>query len=95
MIRAPVLLAVMALAFLAAAGPAHAQDEPPTVVPIVLRPSPAPVPALKYRILPERTYTGPRQCRHLLPPCGRVDPGGSGSAFVNACQREEPTGRHG
>ena len=44
----------MALAFLATAGKAHAQGEPPTVVPIVLRPAPAPVPALKYRILPER-----------------------------------------
>ena len=55
MIRAPVLLAPMALAFLATAGTAHAQDDPPTVVPIVLRPASAPVPALKYRILPERS----------------------------------------
>jgi hypothetical protein len=55
MIRLPVLRPLAAFVFLAAAGMARAQDEPPVVVSIVLRPSPAPVPALKYRILPERS----------------------------------------
>src|SRR5271170_127306 len=55
MIRAPVLLALTAFVFLETAGTARAEDEPPAVVPIVLRPSSAPVPALKYRILPERS----------------------------------------
>ena len=42
------------IAVLATAGLARAQEEAPTVVPIVLRPAMAPVPALKYRLLPER-----------------------------------------
>ncbi|MGP0067052.1 MAG: hypothetical protein ACLQGP_26095 [Isosphaeraceae bacterium] len=54
MIRAPVLLVRLALILLATAATAHSQEEPPTVVEIVLRPAPAPMPALKYRILPER-----------------------------------------
>ncbi len=59
MIRAPVFLYQIALVFLAAIGTAHAQDEPPVEVPIVLRPASAPVPALKYRILPERSTLVP------------------------------------
>jgi hypothetical protein len=55
MIRAPVLLALSALVFLETAGMAPAQEERPVVVPIVLRPAPAPIPSLKYRILPERS----------------------------------------
>ncbi len=55
MIRAPVLFHVMIVSALATSGMARAQDEPPAVVPIVLRPASAPVPALKYRLLPERS----------------------------------------
>ena len=42
MIRAPVLLAAMIAAILATRGTVQAQDEVPTVVPIVLRPAPSP-----------------------------------------------------
>jgi hypothetical protein len=59
MIRAPVLLAPIAFGFLATAGLVNAQEEPPTVVPLVLRPASAPVPALKYQILPERSSLVP------------------------------------
>ena len=53
MIRAPSSIAALGLIVLTIAGAARAQDEPATVVPIVVRPAAAPVPALKYRILPE------------------------------------------
>jgi hypothetical protein len=54
MIRTPFLSAALAFLGLTSAGAARAQDEPPTVVPIVVRPAAAPVPALADRILPER-----------------------------------------
>src|SRR5262249_35922126 len=41
------------------AGTTRAQEEPPAVVPIVVRPAAAPVPALAYRILPERSTLVP------------------------------------
>ena len=59
MIRAPFSIAARALVVLTVAGAARAQDEPPTAVPIVVRPAAAPVPALKYRILPERSTLVP------------------------------------
>ena len=55
MIRAPVLLNAMIVSVLSTSDLARAQDEPPPAVPIVLRPAAAPVPALKYRLLPERS----------------------------------------
>ena len=95
MIRAPVLIAPMAFVFLATAGAGHAQDEPPVVVPIVLRPSSAPVPALKYRILPERSTLVHgnaaifyhRAVESMLETRRRRSP--------TPAKREEPTGRHG
>ena len=54
MIRAPGRFTALVIAVLSTAGLARAQEEAPTVVPIVLRPALAPVPALKYRLLPER-----------------------------------------
>jgi hypothetical protein len=52
-------LVTFALVVLTIAGTARAQEEPPTVVPIVVRPAAAPVPALAYRILPERSTLVP------------------------------------
>jgi hypothetical protein len=54
MIRMRLSIAALALTSLFAADAARAQDEPPAVIPIVLPPASAPVPALKYRLLPER-----------------------------------------
>jgi hypothetical protein len=59
MIRIPLRCARWALAFSALAAAAPAQEQPPEVIPIVLRPAPAPVPALKYRLLPERSAQQP------------------------------------
>jgi hypothetical protein len=60
MIRASsFFLATIAPVVLTIAGTARAQDEPPTVVPIVVRPAAAPVPALTYRILPEHSALVP------------------------------------
>jgi hypothetical protein len=53
MIHAPRSVVALALAVLGAPAPAGAQDESPPVVAILVRPGPAPVPALKYRLLPE------------------------------------------
>jgi hypothetical protein len=59
MIRAPVWLAAVVAVFPATAGIVKAQDEPPAVVSVVLRPAAAPVPALKYALLPERSSLVP------------------------------------
>ncbi len=53
MIHKTGLVSALALAFLTSAGPAMAQGDPP-VTPFVLHPARAPVPALKYRLLPDR-----------------------------------------
>jgi hypothetical protein len=52
-------MAPFALVVLTIAGTTRAQEEPPAVVPIVVRPAAAPVPALAYRILPERSTLVP------------------------------------
>jgi hypothetical protein len=53
MIRKTGLVSALALAFLTPAGPAMAQENPPVTL-IVLHPARVPVPALKYRLLPDR-----------------------------------------
>jgi len=55
MIRAPALMAGLVVAVLASTAPARVEDAEHPVVAIVLRPAAEPVPALKYRILPERS----------------------------------------
>jgi hypothetical protein len=59
MIRTPIAVTALALTSLFPADVARAQEEPPTVVPIVLRSPSGPVPALKYRLLPERDTVVP------------------------------------
>jgi hypothetical protein len=57
MTRTPVLIALVALAAPPAAPAQPAAERPPTT--ITLRPAPAPVPALKYRLVPERRSLAP------------------------------------
>jgi len=55
MIRAPGLMTGLVVAVLASTAPARAQDAEHPSVAMVLRPAAEPVPALKYRLLPERS----------------------------------------
>jgi hypothetical protein len=59
MISIRLSIAALALTWLWPAEAARGQDEPPAVIPILLRPATAPVPALKYRLLPERETVVP------------------------------------
>ena len=55
MIRAPSFISHLGFVFLLMVGSSSAQDEPPTVISITLRPAKAPLPALKYGIIPEQS----------------------------------------
>jgi len=59
MIRAPALMTGFVVIVLASTAPARAQDSEHRSVAIVLRPAAEPVPALKYRLLPERSTQTP------------------------------------
>ncbi len=59
MIRALGFMTVLAVAVLALTAPALAQDAEHPSVAIVLRPAAEPIPALKYRLLPERSTLVP------------------------------------